>query len=270
MTPETSTKKHIKIIISTSPTGLGHIRVMNALLEGLPKEIKPSIIGIQDNLTSFIYRIISTNATLRKCFEFIQNNPLAENLTSQIIRSFQIINLSNTIAEIKNILDSDDEISDIIYVSTHPMIGNKIQKIIDKQYFDIPSTHALIVTDDSPQRFWVLNSDYIITPSEKTKNKLQKLCTDCNFNPKIIVKPYPINPKYLKKLPPHVLYNKLEQIEPDNPQKLRICIPISGAAVQLDFYQVLIEQLLITIPHNNLNEFTFSIITKEGNFTRPF
>jgi hypothetical protein len=260
-----------KVIISTSPTGLGHIRVTKALIDGLIDKKKPEIIGISDTTIALMYRIISTNYFLRRIFEFGQNDPLTEKILTDLMRMYQQSHIKSTINEITRIIENDGEIKQIVFVSTHPMIGSKIQKIIEKKIFDIPTFHTVIVTDDSPQRFWMVPSDCIFVPSNQTKDKLETLCKENNINCKeILVAPYPINPKYRTELEPHVLFNKQEQLDPDNPQRARICIPISGAAVQLDFYMSVVQELIDPQDIQDYREFTFSVITREGNFTTPF
>jgi len=260
--------KTFNIIITTVPTGLGHIRVTNAILKGLPLTQNATIIGIKDPTTALFYRIISTNFYLRKILEFTQTNPVAEKITNDIISFLQTQDTKDTEQKLVQTINPDYP---TIVVSTHAFIAHKIQKIINSRKFKKPIFHAVIVTDDSPQRFWMIDANIIFVPSQNTKQQLlQKYKEDNHKAPNIEVVPYPINPEFCLKLRTEILYNKIEQLEPDNPQKARVCIPVSGAAVQLDFYKTLIEKLLQEQTQKNSTQFTFSVVTREGNYTKPF
>jgi len=260
-----------KIILTTVPTGLGHIRVTKALAKGLPEGANSTILGITDKTTSFLYRIISTNYYLRKTLEFTQTNPLVEKITTKILNYLQTSNTKSTEVLLKGMLGQTNHYQQIIIVSTHAFIAQKIQKIIQKKVIPNPILHAVVITDDSPQRFWMVNADILFAPSSYTRDTLVMLYKKDNLIPgKIEIAPYPINPEFCKTLTPEVLYNKTEQLHPKNPQKARICIPVSGAAVQLDFFTELIEELICTDTRKTCGEFTFSIITREGNYTKPF
>jgi hypothetical protein len=260
-----------KIILTTVPTGLGHIRVTNALREGLPKETHAEIIGVEDPAVETLYHLISTNYFLRKMFEFTQNNKTAERLITNLLRFHQNKSIDAVLHEITQIIQKNPAIKKLVIVSTHAFIGDKIQKLINRNRFPVEVFHALIVTDDSPQRFWMVSANITFVPSYKTKKAMENLYTGDNLKiPRIEVAPYPINPHFTEKLPPHILFNKIEQLDPINPQRARICIPVSGAAVQLEYYQKIIEELTGEETTNNFREFAFSIVTRVGNYTKPF
>lgn len=259
-----------KIILSTVPTGLGHIRVTKALAKGLPEESQPVILGIQDETISFLYRTISTNYYLRKTLEFTQSNPTVEKYLTNLFKFAQQFNTAKTEILLQEMINSNP-FRKVIIVSTHAFIAQKIQRIIEKKIIENPIFHAVIITDDSPQRFWMVDCDLLIAPSSYTKNRLINLYEkDHDTPPNIQVCPYPINPLFCQKLSPEVLFNKVEQLQPDNPQRARICIPVSGAAVQLDFFKVLIEELICNDTRQECREFTFSVVTREGNYTQSF
>ncbi len=259
-----------QIVITTAPTGLGHIRVTNALVSGLPAGEKAHILGVQDESISFTYHLISTNYYLRKILEFTQTNPTAEKIVTPLLAYIQTRKVNETIQQLQHIITSENA-DKLIIVSTHAFIAHKISRIIRHNQVNIPVYHAVVVTDDSPQRFWMVDADSIFVPSFQTKTKLETLFKEEHRKaPPITVAPYPINPKYCQLLEKPVLFNKTEQLTPDNPQKARICIPVSGAAVQLDFYKDLINELTCPDTRAECREFKFSIVTREGNYTRPF
>jgi hypothetical protein len=180
-------------------------------------------------------------------------------------------NLKKLHDEIQGVIDKTPGIKKLVIVSTHAFIGDKIQKLIQQEKFSVPIFHALIVTDDSAQRFWMVPADITFVPSYKTKKDMETLYTRDHLPiPQLHVAPYPINPHLIENLDAHVLFNKIEQLDPTNPQRARICIPVSGAAVQLDYYKIMLEDLTCPETTENCREFTFSVITREGNYTRPF
>ncbi len=258
------------IIITTAPTGLGHIRVTNALLAGLPEGTTAHVMGIQDESISFTYHLISTNYYLRKILEFTQTNSTAERIVTPLLTYMHVQKIEETIDQIQKIITTDNP-DKLVIVSTHAFIAQKIARIIRHKRITLPIYHAVIVTDDSPQRFWMVEAETIFVPSIQTKEKLTALFNmDHRSVPQIVVEPYPINPKYFQKLDPAILYNKIEQVTPQNPQKARISIPVSGAAVQLDYYKTLIDELTCEKIRTEYREFKFSVTTREGNYTKPF
>lgn len=58
-------KKSTLVILAYSPTGLGHLRVTNALYEGLPKDISPILLGAQDKTTGNLHRFVSAHPFLK-------------------------------------------------------------------------------------------------------------------------------------------------------------------------------------------------------------
>src|SRR5258708_11937791 len=72
-------------VFTVAPTGLGHIRVMNALQEGLPPNTPFEVIGLQDTSLSKIHGLLSRIPFLTKIMEFSQTNPSAERLITSLL-----------------------------------------------------------------------------------------------------------------------------------------------------------------------------------------
>lgn len=54
--------KSLLIIFAYAPAGLGHLRVTDALYQGLPKDINtPLILGSQDETITYLHRLMSLN-----------------------------------------------------------------------------------------------------------------------------------------------------------------------------------------------------------------
>jgi len=90
-------------IFTTSPAGLGHIRVMDAIKEGRPSGITSVDIGITNIRANRIHDLGSRVKLFVKLTEFYQTNPLAEKIVTfyyawylrhhkkEVIREFQKI-----------------------------------------------------------------------------------------------------------------------------------------------------------------------------------
>lgn len=265
------------VIFTTSPTGLGHIRVTKALINGLPSTIPYHIVGINDPAIEGIYRLMSTNPFLRRGMEFFQTNQLAEKLQTQLFTKYEQTNIQRTTDEIKFLLTQYPDIKKLIIVSTHAQLARRIQSIIDQKRLPIPAVHAVIVTDDSPQRLWAVCAPLVIVPSEHTRDELSKLFVcDRLHKGSIEVAPYPIDPILTEELAPPQWQNRLDQCNPASPEPLHIAIPISGAAVQLDFMEDIITYFathkLITnsLTHKLTKKLVFSIIAKSSPYSADF
>src|SRR5258706_15874197 len=79
-------QKDIQIIFATAPTGLGHIRVTEALKSALGASVNTETIGIMNPTSQFLHRIMSRYLVLRYVMEIFQSSPILEFLASVIYR----------------------------------------------------------------------------------------------------------------------------------------------------------------------------------------
>lgn len=257
------------IVFTTSPTGLGHIRVTNSLIDGLPKATPYHIIGIQDPAIEGVYRLISTNTFLRESMEFFQTNEVAEKLQTKLFTLYEHNNIERTKTELENIIKKNPQAKKIVIVSTHAQLARRIQKIIDLKLIPLPIFHTVIVTDDSPQRLWAVCASLVVVPSQKTMEKLSQLFVcDRLHKGEIIVAPYPINPALTQILTPSGTRDRFEQLCATCNESTRVCIPVSGAAVQLDYMETLIHNLIAT--NGKTIRFSFDVVTKSAPYTKKF
>src|SRR3989344_3614721 len=54
------------LVFTYAPAGLGHMRVMNALIDGLPQNIEYAILGTNDTRIRYWHRIISLSPNIRE------------------------------------------------------------------------------------------------------------------------------------------------------------------------------------------------------------
>jgi len=239
-------KNGIQVILTTSPAGLGHLRVMKALEQGLPKDTLLYRMGIEDPSLQWIHRITSRNTVLREMMEFVQFNPVAENIFTKRYRSYLHKQGQTLYGEFSRLIKVSKP-KKLVVVSTHFGIAHELSAIkttLSKR-FDIPILLAVVVTDDSPQKIWaVRGADIIFVPSDTTRTLLlEELEKQSTKVPQIIVVPYPISPKLSKKLSESEWADRQSQVRRSSKSIMHVSLPISGAAVQLSYFQEVLKVL---------------------------
>jgi len=79
------------------------------------------------------------------------------------------------------------------------------------------------------------------------------------------VQAYPISPVLTANLPPANSKIKFAQLDPEKNHTINLSIPISGAAVGLNFFNHIVDKLNHISPR-----FAFKIIVKSSNYTKNF
>src|SRR3989304_917038 len=72
------------VVFTTAPTGLGHIRVMDAIKDGLYPGVKNETVGLHNVDANKIHALGSRIPFLTKITEFSQTNPILEWLVTNI------------------------------------------------------------------------------------------------------------------------------------------------------------------------------------------
>lgn len=231
------------VLFTVAPTGLGHIRVKDALKDGLYPGAASKTIGLQDINANKIHALGSRIPLLTKITEFYQTNPIAE----WIVTKFYVNYLERKKAPIfENLASVASDYPDHkfwVIISTHYALAYSIlaaKKEIEKE-FGVEIMLCVIVTDDSPQRVWaVKDADLVFVPSQKTKNDLIKIGMP---QKKLRVVSFPVSPRLTQKLSKEEFKKIVEQLDPESKTPTQIEIPISGAAVQLPFLERVVEIL---------------------------
>lgn len=238
------------IVLTTSPAGLGHIRVTQALKAGLPPKTNLEVLGLHDPRMEALHRVTSVNPALRQVMNFVQNNPIAEGGFTRWYRKMLQYNPQTIFDELSRLmLRQVTKPSRLIIVCTHFGMAHQLAQIKQRLQgeFNVPVVLAVIVTDDSPQQIWAVPGiDYEFVPSESTRASLEVVFQKYVGLPlpQIIVVPYPISPHFAKQLTPKEFSQRKSEVNPPAKQKTTIIIPIAGAAVQLAYYQELIEAIV--------------------------
>lgn len=259
----------VLVILTTAPTGLGHVRVTRAVKEGLPKIANVEVLGISNAKFQMLHRIASVNRKLRAVMEFAQNDPVIEKKFARLYRRVLRKNPSEVENQVLELVKRfRPKPKHVVIVATHFSLAHQlgeIKKSLSKKLKT--QVHlAVIVTDDSPQPVWaVYDADYVFVPSYETKQSLinfLKLYDDPQ--PEFVVNPYPISGQLSKKLSDKEWSLRKKQLQPKSKEPLRVMIPISGAAVQLEYFQELIQEL------SRFIKVKVIVVSRDSKHTRKF
>lgn len=263
------TDPSLTIIFATSPTGLGHLRVTDALYHGLPKTVSPILLGAQDPSVSFLYRFICIHPLTRQLMEWTQMPPLDKPfaaLTRYMVRSRTKL----LYQQLKTILSERITVpKTVLLVATITTLGHQlgaIKKQLERE-MEIKVLLVVQVTDDSPQAIWyVYDADMIFVPSYYTKEHLL-IYAKKNKLPivPIVVTAYPINPLLTVEISDHVFANRCEQVNPRLQSAIHVSIPVSGAAIGTSFMSKFIQTI-----HTYSKRFMFHVVSREAPYTQSF
>jgi hypothetical protein len=265
----TLTDPALTIIFATSPTGLGHLRVTDALYHGLPKGTEPALLGAQDPSVSAMYRFVSIHPITRMIMELVQMPPMDKPYAfgaRLLIRSQTKL----LYQQLKTILNERlPAPKKVLLVATHTTLGHQLGAIKKKLETEMDIHIILIVqvTDDSPQPLWyVHDADAIFVPSNYTREKLIAYAKKTKLpEVPIIVSAYPISPGLTDALSEHELKERLTQVDRSQTMQTHVSLPISGAAVGMGYSSDYITSL-----HRLSERFFFHITSREAAYTAPF
>src|SRR5258708_3703009 len=159
-------------VFTVAPTGLGHIRVMHALQDGLPLNTTFEVIGIQEaGVNNALHSLGSRVPLLTDITEFYQTNHFAEWVVSALYTAYLKSHAKEAMVAFADIVKRNPDRKRWIVISTHFALAFSIaaskKEIAEK--FGVEVLLCVIVTDDSPQRVWVVkDADLIFAPSTLT------------------------------------------------------------------------------------------------------
>jgi hypothetical protein len=262
-------QKSVLVIFAYAPAGLGHLRVTDALYQGLPEAVSPLLLGSQDTGITVIHRLFSINFLLRQVFEWVQYDP-QQYFFSQLYYWSLRSQTDLMYQQLTTVVDQRVEAIDtVVVVATHFGLAHQIGKIKKRVENEkkVKIILAVQVTDDSPQYMWyVPEADITFVPSEYTKKELEKYGKMKGYPPmKFEVNAYPVSPILSKKLNNVEFFEKAHQVDPEAKSQIHVCIPISGAAVGLSYFTDLIDNL-----YKSSHRFIFHVITRSAPYTLPF
>ncbi|MDD2822780.1 MAG: hypothetical protein PHQ59_01740 [Candidatus Daviesbacteria bacterium] len=262
-------EKSLVVVFAYVAAGLGHLRITDALLNGLPDEVDPLLFAPEDALTTFFHRLTSVNPLAKNIFEWSQNgNP--EEIYTRFFRWLLRSNTDKLYNELSLVYAQRTSLpKTVLIVSTH--FGMALQFVAIKKKFEQEKHVKLIivmqVTDDSPQNLWyVPGIDMTFVPSEKTKKALLDYGRK-NKLPEVPMEvfPYPVDPLMEKKLTEEEFTDRVKQMDPEANALIHLAVPVSGAAVGMTFLTHMVDEL-----YDKSNRFTFHIISKSTPYTQDF
>jgi len=262
------THRQLQLILTYAPAGLGHLRIMDALYDGLPDTVNPVVLGSQDKSIQTIHRLTSIHPLGRAIFEWLQSGPLA-NAANRLYRYQLRLNTGVVYEEMARLIDERlDPPKKILVVSTHFGLAHKLAAIKEKLEKDKQVRIVLVVfvSDDTFQHIWYVDgADLLVVASNFIKRKYAAYGQRLGKHVRIEVIPYPLNPQRAKKLGAHLMAEKKNQLNAKGKTPIRISIPISGAAVGTLYFSHLIAAL-----RKKSERFRFHIVSKDAPFTRSF
>lgn len=262
-------QKSLVIVFTYAPAGLGHLRVTDALYEGLPSTVSPLLLGSQARVIEVIHRILSIHMVFRRMFEWGQSSSFQHFFTvvyKWIIRS----NRKLLMQQMTTLLDQRIDLPEsVLIVATHYGLAHQagaIKAQIEKQR-NVKVILAVQVTDDSPQYIWyVPEADITFAPSEFTKKELLRYGKQVGYAPiPIEVTPYPVSPHLSQKLSAFEAHEREHQLDPESKSQIHVSVPISGAAVQLEYITSMMDTL-----YRTSHRFIFHVVTRSAPYTLPF
>lgn len=262
-------KKSVVVIFAYSPTGLGHLRVTDALYHGLPQDVTPILLGSQDKSIGALHRFMSIHPLTRAIFEWAQQG-FIQYVATYLYHFFLHSRTKLLYQQLTTILDERLDVPEtVIVVATHFGLAHQLAHVKETLMKDknIRMLLFLQVTDDSPQPIWyVPGADMTFVPSLYTKTHLERFRKMFRLPPvPMTVTPYPIAPSFSKRLSAQEHQNRIDQVTLTSKTHIHISLPVPGAAVGTDFITSLMQQL-----HEKSDRFVFHIIAKQATYTSSF
>ncbi|MBN2084911.1 MAG: hypothetical protein JW748_06760 [Anaerolineales bacterium] len=262
------TSRDTMLILSYAPAGLGHLRVTDALYDGLPKSVNPVVMGSHDKSIQILHRLTSIHPIARGIFEWLQSGPLARQ-ANRLYRWQLRLNTGVVHEEISRLIDARfDPPKKILVVSTHFGLAHKLAAVKEKLQKEksVKIILVVVVTDDTFQHIWYVDgADLIVVPSNFIKRKYAAYGRTLGKCARIEVNPYPINPMQMKKLGAARMAQRKNQLNPRSKESIQVSLPVSGAAVGTLYFSHLMYAL-----HKKSKRFHFHVVSKDAPFTKDF
>lgn len=257
------------IVFTYAPAGLGHIRVVDALISGIPIDYTYVEFTSPDRTTESTHRLTSLNVPARHIMEFFQRGA-PEVLFTKLYTWYLKTHTDDIPKQFIHLIKKQkDRPEKIIIVATHFGLAYQLGTIKSRLEKDLNAQIFLVVqvTDDSPQVIWYVDSaDLIVAPSYKTKDALQAFAVKARLKKvPIEVAPYPVDLNFSEVLPPDKITERMYQYDPSRKNPINMVIPVSGAAVGMEFFLHLMAHL-----HRMSPRFFFHVVCRKAPFTEFF
>ncbi len=262
------TDRQLLLVLTYTPAGLGHLRIMDALYHGLPETVNPVVLGSRDKSIQIIHRMTSIHPIGRAIFEWLQTGPLSST-ASRLYRYSLRMNTSVVYDEMDRLLaERVEQPERILVVCTHFGLAHKLAAIKERlqKQARVRMVLVVFVSDDTFQPIWFIDgADLLVVASQYIKRKYAAYGERLGRNERIEVVAYPLHPRLGKKLSPLQMAEKTRQLDAKAGDPIHVSIPISGAAVGTEYFSRLVAFL-----REKSGRFLFHIVSKDAPFTKSF
>ena len=256
------------LILTYAPAGLGHLRITDALYDGLPKTVNPVVLGSRDKSIQTLHRITSIHPIGRAIFDWLQTGPLAR-LANRLYRYSLRMNTGVVYEEMVQLIEERlNPPKKILVVSTHFGLAHKLAVIKERLQKEkgVRIVLVVFVSDDTFQHIWYVDgADLLAVTSNFIKREYAAYGESLGQYVRIEVVSYPLNPERGIPLSARQMTDRKNQLEMKGKNSIQVSIPISGAAVGTLYFSHLIASL-----REKSNRFHFHIISKDAPFTKIF
>ncbi|MDQ3265234.1 MAG: hypothetical protein M3Y59_16505 [Myxococcota bacterium] len=257
------------LLFGYAPTGLGHIRVTDALWRGLELPGEPKVIGASDKSLAAAHRLLTQRKAVQAFFEWGQVGWRQQVFTPFYRRSMRG-NSTVVQAEVKEAIQKQPvPPRQIVVLATHYDVAHRLAAAKEKlrQETGVPIFLVVQVTDDSPQHVWLVpGADVIFVPSFDTRDTLLAYAKQSGITPPpFVVLSYPIPSELSFPLSDSERASRTASLAPEGDASIRVSVPISGAAAGLLFLGPLMDSL-----NKKSSRYTFDVICRVAAYTRDF
>jgi hypothetical protein len=257
-----------QLIFVSAPAGLGHLRVTDALFQRLPEAVNPVVLGSEDRSIQTIHRITSSQPVARGIFEWLQSGPLSS-LSNRLYRRSLRSQTDALYREVVRLIDQRyAPLTRIWVVATHFGLAHQLAACKEKlqREKNVAVRLAVIVTDDSFQHIWYVDgADVIVVPSSFIQKQYLEYGKQFGGHSRVEVLPYPMSKNFKKKLSAGEQRRKKSQVDPKKNEFIQVSLPVSGAAVGMDFSLQLMNDL-----RKKSKRFHFHVVSKDAPYTKNF
>lgn len=259
----------VLLVFTYAPAGLGHLRVTDALYNGLQEGINLVLLGSDDTRITYWHRLMSVDPFIRRVMEWFQqekHEQWFDRLYIWVLRA----TTKHLYQQMEHLIIQQWNMKKtVVVVSTHFGLAHQLAKIKNRLEKNLKIKLILVVqvTDATSMKIWyVEGADLICVPSEKVRREFANYAQKKNLrHSDIVVLPYPLSKTMGSELSGEEYNFRLEQYSGDSSVKINIVMPISGAAVGLNYYDKIIAKLT-----RSSKRFRIFLVIKDNIYTTNF
>jgi len=247
----TALPEHSVVFFLDEATGLGHIRVTDALSDSIPTWVDKEFVRETDQ--TLIRAHAASSSSFGKWMQERLQYGVWQYLTTPLLRLMFWLSSAAYAKKISDRLTRHDSAQHVFFICTHFAPAHRLSHFMTFWRLRYPQKtfHLIVqVTDDSPQYIWyVPGADVTLVPSSVTKIVLEKYAKRWWMRlHEIAVSPYPVSAFLSLPLSKEECAQRQMQLDPLHPASMNVCVPISGAGVGMQYLFSLMERIHALIP----------------------